>query len=242
MLDNQNGSYTIAYSSQTAGLYVMRLALAERGLNLTLFNDTTFGHLFDMNYNPINFNTKNLGQANNLDTTISWTGDIGGVSGARGDLGSGSYFGKYFSSKVESIEFDCTGKTTDSVFNTAASKLYKFRDEFWSARVTGMITPLYAEVYTFSVVIDGDSSLTLRIGGRGNEFNQSQPGDLVLSYNTTTILRSGEYLFSDTSSREFALEYAHFTGDAKLTLYWMSPSTPFRFGSIPYRLLYLKRC
>jgi hypothetical protein len=79
-----------------------------------------------------------------------------------------------------------------------------------------------------SVVIDGDSSLTLRIGGRGNEFNQSQPGEVVLHYNASTILQSGEYVFSDTSSREFVLEYAHFTGDAKLALFWMSPSTPFR--------------
>ena len=228
MLDNQNGSYTIAYSSKTAGLYVMRLALAEHGLNFTLFNDTTFGQLFDMNYNPSDFASKNLGEANNLGSTISWTGDVGGLSGARGDLGSGSYFGKYFNSKIEKIEFDSTDRTTDSTFNTGAYNLYKFRGEFWSARVTGMITPQYAEVYTFSVVIDGDSSLTLRIGGRGNEFNQSQPGEVVLHYNASTILQSGEYVFSDTSSREFVLEYAHFTGDAKLALFWMSPSTPFR--------------
>ena len=227
VIDNMDGSYTIAYSSPIAGSYVLRLSLAENGLNFTLFNGTTFGHLTDLNYNPPDYALKNLGQANNLGTTVSWTGDIGGVPGARGDLGKGSYFQKYSTSIADLISFDATGITTDKVFDTAAKKLYKFRDEFWSARYTGLITPQYAELYTFSVVVDSDSALTLRIGGIGNEFNQSQPGTIVLLYNTSLLPLSGEYLFTDTKSREFVLEYAHYTGDAKLTLFWQSPSTPF---------------
>lgn len=228
VLDNQDGSYTIAYSAPLAGMYVMRLSLAEAGLNVTLFNGTSFGHLTDLYDSESSFATANLGKANNLGSTVSWTGDIGGVSGARGDLGLGSYFGKYFTSNEATIDFDMRDVTTDSVIDNSNHSMYKFRDEYWSARFTGMISPMFAEWYEFSIVVDGDSSVSMRIGGVGNEFNQSQPGDVVIAYNASHPIVRGKYYFGDTLSREIVLEYAHLTGDAQLTLYWQSPSTPFR--------------
>jgi len=68
----------------------------------------------------------------------------------------------------------------------------------------------------------------MRIGGVGNEFNQSQPGDVVINYNASHQIKKGKFHFTDVLSREIVLEYVHFTGDAQLTLYWQSPSTPFR--------------
>jgi len=205
----------------------MRLSLAESGLNVTLFNGTTFGHLTDLYDSESSFAVANLGKANNLGSTVSWTGDVGGTAGARGDLGVGSYFGKYLTSNEGNIDFDMRGVTTDSVIGNSDHKRFKFRDEYWSARFTGMITPMFAERYEFSVVVDGDSSVLMRLGGVGNEFNQSQPGDVVIDYHASHQITKGEYYFTDTLSREIVLEYVHYTGDAQLTLFWRSPSTPF---------------
>lgn len=225
----QDGSYSISYVAPRAGMYVMRLSLAEAGLNLTLFNTTTFGHLFDKNHNPADFSTRNNGVPDNLGTTLSWTGDQGGMPGHRGDLGTGTYYDKFSSQVVGQVSLDLTGRPPTSLIpSSRGNDSFRFRDEHWSAIYRGMITPLFAEMYTFSIEVDGDSAVDLRIGGVGNEFNQSVSGDVVLEYNASHPVRTGKFLFTDAASREIVLRYIHFTGDAKLILYWQSPSTPFR--------------
>jgi hypothetical protein len=109
--------------------------------------------------------------------------------------------------------------------HTAFKREEKFRDEFWSARWVGMITPKYAERYTFTVKCDSGSFVRLYIGGIGTWTNESSLGDIVFSSNQTSSI-SGKYTFIDTFPKEFVLEYAHYTGEAYMTLQWRSPSTP----------------
>ena len=224
--DHMDGSYTISYSSNVTGMYVMRLALAEHGLNATFFNDTSFGFLYDKNFNSADFFKSREGVNVNLGSDISWTGDINGIPGPRGDLGSSSFISKYLSRVEKNVFFNFTNSSPDVYLNTQADNMYKFRDEYWSVRYTGLIIPPFAEIYTFSVDIDSDSSVELRIGGVGNEFNGSAPGDLVIYFNSSHQIPYGNYNFSDNKYREFVLSYSHPTGDAVLALYWESYSTP----------------
>lgn len=218
------------------GQYVLRLSLAETGLNATYFNTTSFGYLVDKNFNPTNFSLTREGIANNLGTKIGWTGDLGGLPNPRGSRGiDGSYHHKYTSKVEENIDIDLVNGNVNLFVNDGSQledgvTKFKFRDEFWSARFTGMITPEYAEMYKFYLELGNTSESTaqLRIGGRGNEFNMSEPGDIVIDVQLTGIATSfGFYNFTDNLYREFVLEYTLKRGDAVLQLYWESPSTPY---------------
>lgn len=225
LTDHSDGRYTFDYTVPHAGEYVLRISLAESGLNASYFNGTAFGHLVDQNFNMHPFEAGVQGRAVNLRSSISWTGDLGRRPGVRGDLGEGTYLNLFQSRTEKQISVDLRNiDMSDYLGNTDRAR-YKFRDEFWSATWTGMITPEYAEEYTFTVEVDSESTALLRIGGRGLEFNNSQPGGVVVNVTATSADTTGRYNFSDTRYREFEVRYVHYTGDAVLKLYWESPST-----------------
>ena len=237
VMDNLDGSYSLMYTVDQAGQYVMRLALAESGLNATYYNDTSFGYLFDEDFNLVSFETSKQGLPINMGSSVSWTGDLGRRPGVRGDLGEGTYLEKYITRMEHNISVDLRMTNMNNYFNNNnnnndddngvngdVDKLYKFRDEHWSARWTGMITPEAAEVYRFTFEVDDASSVSLRIGGRGLETNNSEPGVLVIAANRNEVI-SGYYNFTDTNYREIEVKYVHYTGDAVLSLYWESLTT-----------------
>ena len=225
MTDHLNGAYTFDYTVYEAGQYVLRLSLAEDGLNATYFNGTSFGRLVDQNFNYPSFEAGQQGRAVNIRSSQSWTGDLGRRPGVRGDLGEGTYLNRFHTRAEQNISVDLRGiDMNDYLDNTDRARL-KFRDEYWSATWTGMITPEFAEMYTFTAEMDSDSTVLLRIGGRGLEFNQSSPGSVVLNSTAAKSDLSGQYNFSDTRYREFEVQFVHYTGDAVLRLYWESPST-----------------
>jgi len=229
LTDHLDGSYSIDYNAPIAGEYVMRLALSEDGLNATYFNNTDFGYLIDQDFNDQSFVVGQQGRDVNLGSSISWTGDLGRRPGSRGDLGAGTYFHRFGSRTEQNISVDLRNIDMDDYIGNSNRTRYHFRDEFWSARWTGMITPEYAEVYTFTVELDSDSTAKLWIAGRGLEFNNSQSsmGDLLINADGAQSL-SGTYNFSDTKYREFRVDFVHHSGDALLKFYWESPSTPRR--------------
>lgn len=245
IIDYLNGSYQIDYKINITGEYVIRLAFAEDGLNATYFNDTEFGYLYNR-FNDRNLNEESyideilLDQPVNDGSSISWTGDVGGLMSKKGDLGRYStYYDRYFSRKESMILVNATRGIANyfpyaqsnrfNITNLTTSGLrYRFREHYWSARWKGMITPPSPELYKFTIIKDSDSSVNLWIGGIGVETNQSYRGELVI--NSSAPLSSdstltGLYLFTDTLYREFLLEYQHFTGDAFLEIYWESVST-----------------
>jgi hypothetical protein len=228
VVDHLDGSYLIKYNVNISGEYVLRLSLAEAGLNLTLFNDTHFGYLYNDDSYSQDYVNSLLGRPVNYGTTLSWTGDIGGPASAKGDLGHSSYFDRYYSKNVPILSVNATRGMSSYLRKINASLQYNFREEYWSARWKGMITPLYAEIYKFIIVKDSNSELNLWIGGLGIETNQSYYGSHVINSsagvqgNTLT----GYYHFTDTKHREFLLEFQHFTKDAFLEIYWESVSTP----------------
>ena len=226
-IDKDDGSYIVKYTAQLAGLYVLRLSVAEPGLNATYFNDTKFGYLVDQNDSPSEFISSRLGISANLGSSRSWTGDLGRrPNDSTASIGSGSYFDRAFTRQEDNIDFDLSATSKNSKGNVRGvlSDHFKFRQNFWSARWVGMITPIYAETYKFTVQIDGQSTTKLKIGGRGNTINDTLPGDLVID--TMVGKYFGTYNFTDTKYREFVMEYTHDQDDAMLSLYWESPSTP----------------
>jgi hypothetical protein len=225
LTDHLDGTYTFDYTAYAAGQYVMRLALAEDGLNASYFNGTSFGRLLDQDYNYPSFEIGQQGRAVNTRSAKSWTGDLGRRPGVRGDLGEGSYLNRFHTRAEQNISVDLRGIDMNDYMGNTNNARYDFRDEYWSASWTGMITPERAEVYTFTADVDSDSTLLVRVGGRGLEFNHSAPGQVVLNISEARSDRSGTYNFSDARFREFEVLYAHKTGDAVLRLYWESPTT-----------------
>lgn len=250
-VDHANGSLTVTHNATISGQYVSRFSIALPGLNATYFNTTqTFGYLSDDNFNPLDetrYEDTHGARDVNLANQISWTGDIGGrpnegndsYMGGRGGLGLGSYYHMFKSREEPNIDFDLTEAVASREVGyeletkSAFTREEKFREAYWSARWTGLISPQYKEEYRFSVNVDADSTVRLLIGGRGTAVNSSR-GDATqtqvlyvgttLSNSTGVSTISGVYNFTDTLSREFVLEYIHYEGDSYLTLMWESPS------------------
>ena len=239
--DHSDGSYSIRYNINITGEYVLRLAIAEKGLNATYFNSTSFGYLSDMNFNEPGFESTLQGDAINPGTTKSWTGDIGGTHGVLGDIGNGSYFQRFKSRVDYIINFNLSQQRFPwqhaSYFNSSAdisqleketfsafSRQEKFRQDYWSVSWMGLLKPKYAELYNFTIVVDSYSTVVLRVGGVGLMTNQSAPGLVLLNYSGNSSTQ-GTYLFQDTLPREFSLTYSHTLGPSYLQLYWESPST-----------------
>ncbi len=222
----------LQYNVNLTGQYVIRLALAEDGLNVTYFNGTSFGRLFNKDFTPSDYIDKVAGQADNFGRSISWTGDIGGPPSLAGDIGKSSYYDRYLSRTESVIDLNAdTGianyldQTNDN--QTASKLVYNFRENYWSARWKGMITAPTTEVYKFILEVDEQSSVNMWIGGLGVETNQSYRGDLVINstaMNGQTLI--GYYNFTDLHYREFLLEFIHHVDDARLKLSWESISTP----------------
>lgn len=224
MSDHLDGSYSLTYSVPVAGDYVLRLALGESGLNASYFNGTDFGVLFAQNFNERPFELATQGRDVNLHTSLSWTGDIGRLASTQGDLGSGTYLNRYTTRMEQNISVDLRNIDMTE-YMKSANTVYKFRDEYWSAIWTGMITPEVAEVHTFTAEIDSGSTVSVRIGGRGLEFNNTSPGVVVLNITGDSAETTGRYNFTDTRYREFEVRFVHYTGDAVLKFYWESPTT-----------------
>ena len=125
---------------------------------------------------------------------------MGDVQGTLGDLGESSYYERYQTRIEPNISLDIGyTETPDEYFNNLNGTYtfnpvngtythvpntinYKFRNSYWSAIWRGMITPTYAEMYRFSIDVDPDSTVKLRIGGLGTEFNQSDSGTMIINY------------------------------------------------------------
>lgn len=155
----------------------------------------------------------------NLGSTISWTGDVGGPVSAMGNQGASSYQAKFLSRVDGNLSFDLRHQVVEQFMGSEQDgSRYRARNHFWSARWTGIILAPVAELFKFSVDIDSDSSLQLRVGGVGNEFNVSQPGVTVLNISHGAAGDTfGFYNFSGSVlSREVVVEYAHFSGDPYL--------------------------
>jgi hypothetical protein len=228
IIDHDDGSYTAEYTVDKSGMYVLRLALAEQGLNATYFNGTSFGQLFDDSFDSKVFIQSLQGRAVNYGSSISWTGDIGGNFTHDGSRGQGSYFGMYHTRNEPIVNVSNIRGIQPYLNSTSSPAMkYNFRDHFWSARWMGMITPLYPEVYKFTVEIDDNSETNLWLGGVGIQTNQSYLGNHVLNVSLSNRVKFAFYNFSDTRYREFLLEFVHYTGDAHLNIYWESISTPF---------------
>ena len=236
-IDHGDGSYTCSYTLYTTGQYVTRLALAERGLNATFYNDSSFGYLVDMDDNMEEWDATRNGFPVNLGSTISWTGDLGRRPNGR-HIGEGSYFHRFKSLVADRVNFDLRfhneslqgslhAGRNDTLVNTLFPVTEKFREDYWSVRYTGLITPTKAETYNFTIVGDPESIVTLRIGGLGAHTNGSSPGTEVAKLEPSRDSASGQYTFTDLKMREFVLEYQHTTGPTTfLSLLWESPTTP----------------
>jgi hypothetical protein len=243
-IDREDGSYICKYNIPSTGRYVLRVSIEEPGLNATYFNSTDTGHLANFDFNNDALTAELMGDPINLGNTISWTGDISGPQGLNGQRKFGSYFDK-FKSRVENdinfnwsipasspVKWNYESYTPFSNFDTITSLGYnqsKFRQEYWSVRYTGRIFPSYAEEYIFSMILDSSSEVRLYLGGRGFAINSSDDYSrkLVFKANSSASVK-GVYLFSDTSPRDFMLEYIHRSGPSYATLYWQSPSTPYQ--------------
>jgi hypothetical protein len=217
-IDNNDGTYVVRYTAAKAGLYVMRVSVAEPGLNATFFNTTDFGSLTDGSSNPNGYQASLLGRAYNTRTSISWTGDLGRRPGVDGSIGEGTYYDRYTSIPVPLIDFN----NTLEVLSDATG--YKSREEYWSVRFHGLLIPTYAEQYNFTILMDPSSRVRVWIGGRGNQLNDTEPGALLLD--SSSSIAAGTFNFTDHNYREFVLEYVHYTGPSSLQLLWESPSTP----------------
>jgi hypothetical protein len=233
VLDKQDGSYQISYLVNKVGQYVMRLSLGEAGLNATYFNDTSFGSLFNQDYSgDSRFLNSLQGSPDSHGLSISWTGDIGGPISSSGDGTVGSYINRYFSRVERNVAFNASrgikeffDSTGDELWNS--TRMYNMREHYWSARWTGMVVPAHAELYRIIVKHDDHSTVRCWIGGKGIGMNYSSYGELILDTTHQGAKRSiGYYNFSDTNYREIMIEFVHTVGDAALSLWWESLSTP----------------
>lgn len=229
--DNRDGSYIAMFKLVSTGVYVMRLSVAEIGLNTTYFNDTSFGYLVDMNDNPSTYSST---QDVNLGSTISWTGDIGRRYGSKGTLGESSYFHRFKSIVSDRIGFDLHSDRLidyDGNYTLPVNVLpfnEKFREDFWSVRYIGLLTPQFAETYTFTMEIDLQSRASLVIGGLGYATNNSLYGTNVISIGNQSSVGKGVFVFKDKKMQELVLEYVHTSNSiAECRLFWQSPSTPY---------------
>eukprot|EP01038_Epipyxis_sp_PR26KG_P006752 gene6752-9253_t len=232
--DHLDGTYVIKYNIPKAGGYVMRLSILENGLNVTYFNSTDLGYLYDNNQNKESFILSKLGIAKNLGSSISWTGDIGGYDDLRGgSTEQNTYNNKYYSRMESQVNLNLNDFTIAHEQNTSNQNnypFYNFRQEYFSIRYTGTITPDYAEKYKLLIECDDHSEVRLYIGGIGVEFNQTYKGILVINYNSNNLSLSskiGYYNFTNLIKQEFLLEYVHYSSIAKLQLYWQSISSSF---------------
>jgi hypothetical protein len=238
--DHQDGRYTASYTIYTTGEYVVRLALADPGLNATYYNTTSFGYLVDFNDDPDAFTKSLEGAPVNTGLSISWTGD----------LMSNAYYHMFRSQVEPDVSFDYSSPPANKSFGykeetySAFPIRDHFRYQYWSVRYTGLIVAPVSETFIFFVQMDQNSRVLLRIGGVGLATNGSVPGDVVVNVSTYQGASNapvydnsyfeasrisemrGTYRFTDTLYREFCLEYSHFEGPAKFDLFWESPSTP----------------
>lgn len=232
VLDKQDGSYQITYQVNRTGQYVLRLSLAEQGLNATYFNDTTLGYLYNSDDTSGSFVDNLRGSPDAHGTSISWTGDIGGPTSAHGDLGQSSYVHRYMSRREANLNMNASRGIKAYLDATGGSDWnsthrYNMREHFWSARWVGMLTPPTAEMYKFMVHHDAHSTVRVWVGGHGMGLNDSSKGSLLCD--TTQVQaeqKIGYYNFTDTRYREIVVEFVHTTGDAQLSLSWESLSTP----------------
>ena len=250
-IDHADGTLTVSHNCTISGQYVSRYSIATPGLNATYFNTTSFGYLFDDDFNPLldsRYVDKVDKQPFNLHTSLSWTGDIGGrpqennasALGGKGSLGAGTYFDMFKSRTEENLDFNWTTANANRELGylleskSPFKREQKFRESFWSARWIGMITPKFAEQYRFSVVIDTESEAEVYLGGRGVATNGSfadKPARVLkiassLADSQTVRAMTGTYNFTDTKPREIIIEYIHHDGDSFMKLLWESPSTP----------------
>lgn len=262
VVDNNDGTYTLRYTEYTTGQYVLRLALAETGLNVTYFNNTQLGQLVSADVvDPVYAeNQRQAGVQSSLGSSVSWTGD----------LSMDTYYGAFLTEVASQVNLDlreslgnkrigfayethtpfiidphfsnATSKELANISSTMTQTSSKFREESWSARWFGTITPLYPEVYNFTIKMDDSSRARLFIGGVGNMMNVTtpplgatsspNPGQELVMDLTGSSTMGGTYNFSDTKSREIVLEYIHnHQTNAFVQLYWQSPSTP--YGLVP---------
>eukprot|EP00981_Chlorochromonas_danica_P000612 scaffold139_cov260-Ochromonas_danica.AAC.9 len=224
VVDHLDGSYTLSYRAEQTGQYVLRLALAEKGLNVTYFNDTHFGLLVDGSFTSEEFILSLKGRPVNYGSSWSWTGDLGGPPGTDGNRGYDTYYGKYVSLVADNISVDLSYLSPyDREYITNGinhSQYDHFRQQYWSARWTGMITPTVAEMHKFSVELDENSELRMWIGGLGLETNMSYCGDLVLNVTASRRNLIGYYNFTNMKHREIVVELIHYRGDAHLAMFW----------------------
>ena len=256
-------AYVMKYTGYISGVYVLRLALAEVGLNVTYFNNTDMGILVSSDQVSPEYDAlvRQQGIANNLGNSISWTGDLSNTT----------YYGMFYTGSSANIDLNLTAsnaaksfgytyethtpfvidqhKYNDTIFNTAnlssteRRTSSKFREIDWSARWFGTITPLFAEVYNFTILMDYSSVARLFIGGVGGMMNSTTPPwdstmtrmnngqQLIINISNVNSF-SGIYNFTDANSREIVLEYIHYKEtNSFIQLYWSSPSTP--FGIVP---------
>jgi hypothetical protein len=94
----------------------------------------------------------------------------------------------------------------------------KHRPESWGVEYKGLIRPMFAELYSFSVVCDSATQINLFIGLRGGAQT------LVLATHDSSSAR-GLFLFNTTDYYTFRLLALHSVGDTLLQLLWESPST-----------------
>jgi hypothetical protein len=231
-IDNQDGSYLVKYNAKKSGQYVMRFSIAEPGLNATFFNTTDFGSLNSGSPNKKEFIDKALGEPLNLGSSISWTGDIGRRPDPEGAIGEGTYIGRFKTRFESTINFNLSESVASKEFGYKeetyttfpAGQLEKYRQEFWSVRYFGLITPKFAEEYIFSYDMDDSSTLRVYVGGVGNMMNDTNSAKLILD-SSSTKTKKGAYNFTDNKYREFIVEYSHNDGVSFLQLLWESPST-----------------
>lgn len=267
VLDHQDGTYTLKYKQERTGQYVLRIALVESGLNVTYFNTTDLGTLVTADSaskehrDNVRRDTRD-GHGLNVGSSRSWTGDISNKT----------YYGHFYTGVANQIDLDLSVSvaskkvgyayethtpflTDPTIENPTDSQIpnisfadmlitrSKFRQEHWSSRWFGLITPDYAEVYNFTVHIDDSSRARLFIGGVGNMMNittppfvepmvHQNPGqEMILNISHVNVM-SGSYNFTNKESREIVMEYIHTTGtNALVQLFWSSPSTP--YGLVP---------
>ena len=138
----------LKYTSLSQGQYVLRVSVSEPGLNTTFFNDTSFGYLVTQNDDLPAYKAARHGSPVSQAGTLSWTGDIGGVSGSGGSMRdwntTGSYFHRFASVVTEGVGFDLGRAIAVNVSaSSAGSNLSKVSSggNFSSVRFVNKVFP-----------------------------------------------------------------------------------------------------